>query len=92
MPKITFTHDYRPKGDDPAIPTYKAGESHDFDLSYAEKYKRIGVAVDYVAPQPKHEPVIEVKPDLVPEVEVKSEDDVAEAPAPTFHRPGSRRR
>lgn len=57
MPKVTFVKKHRPKGDDPAIPTYKAGESYELELSYAEKYKRLGLAVDYVEPAAKPEPV-----------------------------------
>lgn len=53
MPKVTFVKDYRAKGSDPAIPAYKAGESYDLELSYADKYKRLGLATDYVAPAPK---------------------------------------
>lgn len=52
MPKITFVKDHKPRGDDPSIPSYKAGESYDLSSSYAEKYKRLGYAVDHVVVPP----------------------------------------
>lgn len=47
MPKVMFTTDFTPKGQSPDIPTYKAGEIYDLERSYAEKYKRLGLAVDF---------------------------------------------
>lgn len=46
MPKIRFTNDYIFKTS-PAWITYKAGEVHDGDHSFCEKYIRRGVA-EYV--------------------------------------------
>ncbi|MEI9804087.1 MAG: hypothetical protein WDN48_05985 [Pseudolabrys sp.] len=50
--KITFTKDHKVKQGDGKGPHYKTGETHDLEISYAEKYKRLGLAVDYVAPKP----------------------------------------
>lgn len=50
--KITFIKDHKVKQGDGNGPHYKTGEAHDLERSYAEKYKRLGLAVDYVAPKP----------------------------------------
>lgn len=44
MPKITFLVDHTPKGQAPDRPTYKAGETHDLEQSYADKYVLRGLA------------------------------------------------
>jgi len=62
MPKITFTVDHKVQQHDGNGPEYKAGQSYDLHGSYAEKYKRLGYAVDYVAPAPVAE-----KPKAAPE-------------------------
>lgn len=49
MPKITFIVDHTPQGHAPDRPTYKKGETHDLERSYAEKYKNLGYAVDFDA-------------------------------------------
>lgn len=53
MPKITFIVDHTPKGQAADRPTYKAGETYDLEQSYAEKYKRLGFAVDEAAAKAK---------------------------------------
>lgn len=50
--KITFIKDHKVKQGDGKGPYYKTGETHDLERSYAEKYKRLGLAVDFVAPKP----------------------------------------
>lgn len=50
MPKITFIVDHTPDGQAPNRPTYKAGETHDLERTYAEKYVRRGWAKPYEAP------------------------------------------
>lgn len=83
MPKITFVVDHTPKGDAPDRPTYKKGETHDLELSYADKYKRRGWAIDYVAPPPA--PVVEE-----PKVEEAPVAHATIAPsAPVTHTPRS---
>ena len=62
MPKITFIKDHKVIQGDGKGPHYRVGESYELELSYAEKYKRRGLAVDYVAPvvekpKPAPEPV-----------------------------------
>jgi len=50
MPKITFIVDHTPKGQSPDRPSYKAFETYDLEESYAEKYKRLGLAKDAEPP------------------------------------------
>lgn len=49
MPKITFIKNFTPKGQSADIPSYKAGETHDLHVSYAEKYVRLGMAKEFDA-------------------------------------------
>lgn len=95
MPKITFVKDHKVIQGDGKGPHYKAGESHELELSYAEKYKRRGLAVDYVAPppvvekpKPSPEPVMQTR-----EVETqRSAPDVPAAPSDHPNRGGFKRR
>lgn len=75
MPKITFTVDHKVQQHDGNGPEYKAGQTYDLHGSYAEKYKRLGYAVDYAAPAP----VVE-KPKAAPEP-VRAEVSDADRPA-----------
>jgi|GEM_PF-5079207 len=94
MPKITFLVDHTPQGQAPDRPTYKAGESYELDLSYAEKYKRRGLAVDYVAPAPAA-PVAVAHPEPEPEKVEQDEPETVEVPVvgstQTHHFRGKRR-
>lgn len=90
MPKITFIKDYRPKGDDPAIPTYKAGETYDLELSYADKYKRRGYAVDYVEPVVAVPEPAEKHPE--PSVEAEAAEAAEDAERSNFSNRGGKRR
>lgn len=96
MPKITFLVDHTPQGQAPDRPTYKAGESYELDLSYAEKYKRRGLAVDYVAPAPAP-PVAVAPPEPEPEKVEQEEAAVQNQEPPrrdtdgTHHFRGKRR-
>lgn len=47
MPKVTFIVDYTPQGHAADRPAYKKGETYDLHVSYAEKYKARGLAVDF---------------------------------------------
>ncbi len=63
--KIRFKISHRPKGDAADIPTYKAGEVHNLELSYANKYIRLGYAeeaVDVPVPSVVVEEPIVVEP------------------------------
>lgn len=48
MPKIEFVVDHKVQQHDGKGPEYKAGQVYDLHISYAEKYKRLGYAVDHV--------------------------------------------
>lgn len=48
--RITFVVDHKVQQHDGNGPAYKAGETYDLHVSYAEKYKRRGYAVDEVVP------------------------------------------
>ena len=95
MPKITFTVDHKVQQHDGNGPEYKAGQTYDLHGSYAEKYKRLGYAVDYVAPAPVAE-----KPKAAPEpVRVETRDetqrsapDTTAAPSDHSNRGGFKRR
>lgn len=95
MPKITFIKDHKVIQGDGKGPHYKAGESHELELSYAEKYKRRGLAVDYVAPPPA--PAAE-KPKPAPEpviseaIETEVERPTPAAPSDHSNRGGFKRR
>jgi hypothetical protein len=45
--KITFIVDHTPQGHAPDRPSYKKDETYDLHISYAEKYKARGFAVDF---------------------------------------------
>jgi len=47
MPKVTFIVDHTPQGHAPDRPSYKKDKSYDLHISYAEKYKSRGLAVDF---------------------------------------------
>ncbi len=86
--KIRFKVHHRPKGDAENIPTYKAGEVHDLELSYANKYIRLGYAVEAVD---EPAPVVEVPAELrVVEIDPETEVHVGEAEAVVV-KPGATR-
>ena len=83
--KVQFVKHWAVKQGDGKGPVYKPGDVADLERSYAEKYKRRGLAVDYVEPKP--EPVKEVveppKPrvsDFAP-VNLKISDVASKEPA-----------
>lgn len=50
MSRITFIKDHRVAQGDGKGPYYKTGETYDLEESYAEKYKRLGLAKDAEPP------------------------------------------
>ena len=95
--KIRFKVHHRPKGDAADIPTYKAGETHDLELSYAQKYIRLGYAEAAVdEPAPVVEPVVveELRAAYDAIVSLEAQPVVASAPVapPREFRPGKYRK
>lgn len=96
MPKITFIKDHKVIQGDGKGPHYKTGESYELELSYAAKYKRRGLAVDYVVPAPAP-PVAVAPPAPEPEKEDVEQDGQAAVEAlvtsssQTHHFRGKRR-
>lgn len=58
MPKVEFIKPWTVKQGDGKGPVYKIGDVVDLERSYADKYKRRGLAVDY-AEKPKPAPKVE---------------------------------
>lgn len=94
MPKITFVQNHKVIQGDGKGPHYKAGESYELELSYAEKYKRRGLAVDYVEPAPVT-PVAVAPPEPEPEKVEQDEPETVDVPVvgstQTHHFRGKRR-
>ena len=93
--KIRFKINHRPKGDAADIPSYKAGDVHDLELSYASKYIRLGYAEEAVdlPPVADPEPGVETIFEDVPEIVDQFGREPVEAPVVDFQRrPGKYRK
>lgn len=71
--KITFITDHKVQQHDGKGPFYRAGESYDLHISYAEKYKNRGLAVDFDAKAERERRQQQEKADA----ERKAADDAA---------------
>lgn len=68
MPKIEFIKDWTVKQGDGKGPAYKAGDVVDVEQSYADKYKRRGLAVDYVEKAKPIEAPAEIRANVATEI------------------------
>jgi hypothetical protein len=97
--KLRFKLHHKPKGDAPDIPSYRAGETYTFDgpvsEGYAQKYIRLGLAIEAVDAPVEPEPVVDLVAEVTRESPINEDVKVVvpsmTTPRQTFHLKGKRK-